>query len=85
MTKIVIVRSFGGKPARLVEIERDSRLVYVASERSLDRIASGDSSPVGVPREDVYRYTAESFEAVQTLWSGGANSAWEQANLEHDH
>jgi hypothetical protein len=67
----VIVVAYGEEPVRLVEIERSEKLVYVAAELLLDRVASGDSQPVGVPKEDVYPFDAEIFERARKCWESG--------------
>ncbi len=79
MLTLVIVRAHRGEPVKLVEIERGEKLVYVASERSLERIASGEIEPIGVPKEDVFPFDPDSYERLKESWEAGSvNEQWDR-------
>ncbi len=55
---MVIVRSYGGEPKvlRIWEIAQD--VIFVCSEENFNVLSDGGEGfwPVGVPKEDVFRY-----------------------------
>lgn len=53
MNRKVTVRAYGGDLALLVAVDESEKLTYVANPLSAERIASGQTEPVGVPKEDV--------------------------------
>ncbi len=64
----VLVRAIGGKPARLVAVDVGSGLIYAANPASLERVAVGESWPVGFPEEDVFEFDEKAYEALSEKW-----------------
>lgn len=76
---IVIVRAYRDEPVRLMAFSRENRLVYVASESSLERIEAGLSQPIGVPSEDVFSFDETLYETMRAKWqSGGGRGIWDR-------
>lgn len=64
----VIGFASGGEQVRLVAVESGNGLVYVANPGALDRIASGDTEPVGVPEADVTDYSDSRYRDLRDKW-----------------
>lgn len=75
--RLAIVRDFEGKPLRRVVVNIGERLVYVANPELLERVRSGESSPVGFPPEDVYVYDDITFSKLTLEWGAtGSATQW---------
>lgn len=64
----VLVRALGGKPARLVAVDVGAGLIYAANPASLERVAAGQSWPVGFPEEDVFVFDEKAYESLIQKW-----------------
>lgn len=66
----VIVRSYGGEPKvlRIWEIARD--VIFVCSEENFTVLSDGGEGlwPVGVPKEDVFRYNPKVILTDSMNW-----------------
>lgn len=55
---VVIVRAFGGDPAKVRVWDEDERMVYVVGLDEFERMEAGESErwPIGFERTDVFAY-----------------------------
>lgn len=65
MKIFVIVRAFKGEPLQRVVLEASHAHVLVANPDSLPRIESGESSPLALPRSDVFEFDGDLYQSLQ--------------------
>jgi len=70
---LVIVRAFGGVPAVRRVWDENERGVYITDDTHYDLLATGKESvsPVGFPREDVFRYDPDLAKEMDILYQTG--------------
>lgn len=79
----VIVRSFGGRPLVRRVWAADEHGVYISAEGEYQKLSRGEEalSPVGFPREDVFRFDPEIAAVAEhdgaTLMDWGGLDHWE--------
>ena len=68
---IVIVRTFGGKPAERRVWDTNDSLVYVTTDEEFAKLVVGKPAlqPVGFPKEDVFCRPAKKFTLKHINWS----------------
>jgi hypothetical protein len=66
----VIVRAFRGRPRVLRIWETTPEAVFVCTEETYQRLASGEDEwlAIGVPREDVFCYDPSVVQELETSW-----------------
>jgi hypothetical protein len=76
MQDTVIVRAFKGEPLQRVVLDAYDTRVVVAHPDLLDRVKSGESSPLTVPRTDVFAFDPDAFQRLSSEWrENGATDA----------
>lgn len=63
----VIVRDARNRPLRRLVVATDGRRVYVAAREAMNRVESGEISPIGFDKNDVFTDTYEDA-AVVPAW-----------------
>lgn len=74
MQDYVIIKAFGGEPLQRVVIDAYETRVLVAHPDSLARIASGESSPLGLPRSDVFAFDGDLFQRLCDEWKASGET-----------
>jgi hypothetical protein len=69
MQGYVIIRAFEGEPLRRVVVDAYEGRVLVAHPDSLVRLESGDTSPLSVPRSDVFEFDGDLFQRLVDEWN----------------
>jgi hypothetical protein len=82
VSTMVIVRAMENEPVRLIAVRASNRIVYVANPDSMQKIESGVTEPVGVPREDVFEYDQKTFLGLKEQWTSGNKDPWPMASHE---
>jgi len=67
----VIARAYGGQPLRRMALKSGKNCVYLANPDNLASVESGDSFPVGFPREDVFLFDSIAYEILRVQWDKG--------------
>lgn len=68
MQDIVIIRAFGGEPLQRIVVDVLGNRILVANPDSLGRIQSGESSPLALPRSEVFEWDANQFQRLAEEW-----------------
>jgi hypothetical protein len=72
----VIVRAFGGKPLIKKVWSLGARVIYLIDAEELEKLLAGREalSPIGFPKEDVFRYDPELARDLEgVVWSELSN------------
>ena len=77
MQHIVIARAFSGEPLKRVVIEAGDTHVWIANPNSLSRIASGETSPVGFPRTDIFVFDDATYQLLTVEWKASGQTKFE--------
>jgi len=75
--QFIIVRAYLGEPLRRVKIGSGDRVIFVASEESLERVRAGESVSIGFPKEDVFEFEDDAYSALKMQWGMTARTGAE--------
>lgn len=65
---LVIARDAWGCPIKRFVVGRAQNCVYLANPARIRAVESGESSPIGVPTEDVFTYEEQAFRVLERQW-----------------
>ena len=71
MQTTVLVRAYGDEPRKCVAVKSGDNVIYVANPDSLERVRNGLTTPVGVPKADVFDFDenlAKRLAIDPSLW-----------------
>jgi hypothetical protein len=70
----VIARAMGGEPIKRVVIESGERVIYIAAPDKLAAVETGESEPVGFPKEDVFYYETNTYNTLRAQWDSNGKT-----------
>lgn len=77
----VLVRASQGEPLVRTVISEGESVIYLANPARLSEVQSGQTDPIGFPREDVFIYEPEVARRLMSAWQNDAatDDIWRDA------